>query len=339
MRRCAIPFLWNAPVQDKTQWPGFADNGDSLLGLARNAGEVYGVFATFHPEHKPLFPNGVDFRKSNSANFGGLAKLEDLIGAIGAPKYPWSVKATLVAKGQEIFAGQCAGCHGVAPGKPRLLNLHTWRTPVQDVGTDSKQYSILVRTADSGALEGGHLTIFSRPIPKNAKAIDLLGFSVIGSLLQGGLLEAAQHSPAAKALPGIQPPKVQTALKGAYSLERTPDQIKMCDPKSKPYCYESRVLHGIWATAPYLHNGSVPTLEDLLKPSSQRPASFKVGRAYDIKRLGLASEQPGSPYSRTTTDCSKRDDDNSRCGHEGPGFGTDLSDTDREALLEYLKTL
>ncbi|MGB8898295.1 MAG: di-heme-cytochrome C peroxidase, partial [Methylocella sp.] len=38
------PFLWNAARQDKTQWPGFAKNGIDLLGLARNLGEVYGVF-------------------------------------------------------------------------------------------------------------------------------------------------------------------------------------------------------------------------------------------------------------------------------------------------------
>ena len=44
------PFLWNAAIQDHTQWPGFADNGNTILGLARNLGEVYGVFATFAPQ-------------------------------------------------------------------------------------------------------------------------------------------------------------------------------------------------------------------------------------------------------------------------------------------------
>ena len=39
------PFLWNAPKQDKTQWPGFADNGSDILALGRNVGEVLGVFA------------------------------------------------------------------------------------------------------------------------------------------------------------------------------------------------------------------------------------------------------------------------------------------------------
>ena len=43
------PFLWNASRQDFTQWPGFSENGDPLFGLARNTGEVFGVFARFHP--------------------------------------------------------------------------------------------------------------------------------------------------------------------------------------------------------------------------------------------------------------------------------------------------
>ena len=47
------PFLWNAPAQDKTQWPGFADNGNDILGLSRNLGEVYGVFAVYRPKRNP----------------------------------------------------------------------------------------------------------------------------------------------------------------------------------------------------------------------------------------------------------------------------------------------
>ena len=67
------PFLWNAAIQDHTQWPGFADNGNTILGLARNLGEVYGVFATFAPE-KTFF--GIDYLATNSADFPGLLALE-----------------------------------------------------------------------------------------------------------------------------------------------------------------------------------------------------------------------------------------------------------------------
>jgi hypothetical protein len=103
-----------------------------------------------------------------------------------------------------------------------------------------------------------------------------------------------------------------------------------------PYKYESRVMEGIWAAAPYLHNGSVPTLEDLLKPDTERPLSFKVGSSYDTDKLGLSSDQNGLSTTYTATGCESRDSGNSNCGHN---FGTKLSDAEKKALLEYLKLL
>jgi len=100
--------------------------------------------------------------------------------------------------------------------------------------------------------------------------------------------------------------------------------------------YESRVLAGIWAAAPYLHNGSVPTLAELLKPAADRVASFQVGPAYDIVNVGLAAQQTRFNTTMDTTDWAARNSGNSRCGHE---FGAQLSPSDKQALLEYLKTL
>jgi RoxA-like, cytochrome c-like len=60
--------------------------------------------------------------------------------------------------------------------------------------------------------------------------------------------------------------------------------------------YEGRPLDGIWATAPYLHNGSVPTLDDLLKPADQRPKSFSVGtRVFDPVKVGFRTDAKGFP--------------------------------------------
>ena len=54
--------------------------------------------------------------------------------------------------------------------------------------------------------------------------------------------------------------------------------------------YRARPLDGIWATAPYLHNGSVPTLYDLLSPQDERPRSFCIGdRQFDPVKVGLAN--------------------------------------------------
>jgi hypothetical protein len=100
--------------------------------------------------------------------------------------------------------------------------------------------------------------------------------------------------------------------------------------------YEARVMEGIWAAAPYLHNGSVPTLAELLKPAAERVKAFKVGPAYDTVNIGLAADQTWFNYTLTTTDCIDRNSGNSRCGHE---FGTQLSPDEKKALMEYLKTL
>lgn len=97
------PFLWNASRQDKTQWPGFADNGDGILALARNVGEVYGVFAEFHPFRDKKKLLNVNYIANNSANFDGLMKLERLIEKLDPPKFPWPVDQALAAQGQAIY--------------------------------------------------------------------------------------------------------------------------------------------------------------------------------------------------------------------------------------------
>jgi mono/diheme cytochrome c family protein len=94
--------------------------------------------------------------------------------------------------------------------------------------------------------------------------------------------------------------------------------------------YASRPLVAVWATAPYLHNGSVPTLDDLLRPAAGRPKSFAVGHGeFDPVKVGLAAAEAGAGF---VFDTSKPG--NSNAGHE---FGTDLPDDDRRAIIEYLK--
>jgi hypothetical protein len=98
-------------------------------------------------------------------------------------------------------------------------------------------------------------------------------------------------------------------------------------------CLRGARAAGVWAAAPYLHNGSVPTLADLLKPSAQRPLRFSVGARYDMENIGLAV---GADSIRSVTDCNDINSGNSNCGHE---YGTSLSDQDKNALLECLKAL
>jgi mono/diheme cytochrome c family protein len=98
--------------------------------------------------------------------------------------------------------------------------------------------------------------------------------------------------------------------------------------------YVNMPLDGVWLRAPYLHNGSVPTLRALLFPE-ERPAIFYRGYdVYDWERVGFVSEGPDAEQNGVRFDTSLRG--NSNTGHT---YGRDLSASDRQALIEYLKTL
>jgi hypothetical protein len=124
--------------------------------------------------------------------------------------------------------------------------------------------------------------------------------------------------------------------------------------------YRARPLNGVWATAPYLHNGSVPSLWWMLTPQAQRPKQFCMGfRDFDPQQVGFRVEANEAPscksgetlFSTTNPDGSARHG-NSNLGHSleaKPGeaahdhkngvIGRLLSDEERLNLIEYLKTL
>lgn len=103
--------------------------------------------------------------------------------------------------------------------------------------------------------------------------------------------------------------------------------------------YLSSLLDGVWLRAPYLHNGSVPTLRDLLRPASERPKQFYRGNdTFDAINVGFVSDVPSEgDQSYTLIDTSRSGSTN--LGHEGPTYGTELGETDKDALIEYMKTL
>jgi hypothetical protein len=106
----------------------------------------------------------------------------------------------------------------------------------------------------------------------------------------------------------------------------------------KTHGYANAPLDGIWLRAPYLHNGSVPNLRELLEPSSLRTKFFYRGNdVYDPKNVGFVYDVAGQDGQRFFPfDTTKTGNHNS--GHEGPTYGTNLSPERKHALLEYLKT-
>ncbi|KAB2962992.1 cytochrome c [Zoogloea sp.] len=106
----------------------------------------------------------------------------------------------------------------------------------------------------------------------------------------------------------------------------------------KTHGYANMPLDGIWLRAPYLHNGSVPSLRDLLEPASRRPAVFWRGNdLYDPLRVGFVSDK-AEAAGRPLFEFDTRQPGNGNAGHEGRAYGTELSADDKAALVEYLKT-
>ena len=106
----------------------------------------------------------------------------------------------------------------------------------------------------------------------------------------------------------------------------------------KTFGYANSPLDGVWLRAPYLHNGSVPTVRALLEPAERRPKTFYRGYdVYDQENLGFVAdvaEEKGRKYFRYDT----AEPGNSNNGHEGKRYGTELPDAAKNALIEYLKT-
>jgi hypothetical protein len=357
----SYPFLWNASRQDRTQWNGGVPNGLYIQALGRNTGEVFGVFADFMPASivpaNPLTPTIVDYTH-NSANFAGLQTLEEKIVALKPPPWPldmFDFKPELAARGKPLFDANCGACHGEQPSTDLPLP-RAWATPVKAVGTDPKMALNSARTSDPGLLTGALMPppAIGARIKNPAQTADILGNAAVFSLTTEALIPPFPP-PTKLAQSGVY----RALRKDLYDLSGENLDDLLTDPlafaanitafmkghlnnmfhppaTTSGAAYESRVLHGIWATAPYLHNGSVPNLWELLKPAAQRMPTFMVGsRVYDQKNVGYMTDR--SPFSNGKFVADPTNSNgNGNGGHE---YGTTLSEDDRWAIIEYLKTL
>ena len=107
------------------------------------------------------------------------------------------------------------------------------------------------------------------------------------------------------------------------------------DAYRKTNGYANVPLDGIWVRAPYLHNGSVPSLQALLQPEKDRPTTFYKGYdVYDPAHVGFVSDGPDAMKVGFFMDTNLPGNSN-----QGHAYGTNLSDNEKRDLIEYLKTL
>ena len=333
------PFLWNAWHQAITQWTGFAANGNTFYGLTRNLGEEYGVFGTLHPQATTATFTILNrnYLVDNSANLKGLVVAEDLTKSMGPPKWPWPVDSALAERGKALFDrpvadGGCVVCHGIVKATSPQGVADTWKTPVIDVGTDRQAWHVILRRFQTGSMRGASLQGLVPPMGETDTVINLVRAAVVGAIADDAKarpqVEAqAEATPDPQArLRRLSIDKIGLAalkLKAAFM-----QKIGYGPPGAPPLVvngYEARVLEGIWAAAPYLHNGSVPSLTELLKPAGERIKSFKLGPEYDPATVGVAANQPQTGFTLHTTGCddllSGRFELRPRIRHQAAGRG------------------
>lgn len=323
----SYPFLWTTPQQRYVQWNGVAGNP-----LGRNLGEVLGVFGHAN------FANGNLPAASSTALGENLVALEAWVATLKPPPWPEKelgrIDAAKAKHGAELFKANCAGCHG-GPGY-RLTPageteggrqwLAVSMVDVNTVKTDPKMaMNFITRYAKPGALAP-----LLGTAPRSPDGQQVLA----GSLLLAAVSTITENDLRARGITG-------DARKAAYGWRFAPGSNTPQSGWLLPPSYKAGPLAGVWATGPFLHNGSVPTIYDLLSPEEERPAVFYVGsKRFDAEKLGFVSSYDSIPEAERLR-VSRFDTSlpgNSNRGHAFP-TGAKLSPDERYAIIEYLKIL
>jgi hypothetical protein len=300
----SFPHIWGMQYISWLQWGA---NTNSVM--ERNVGQSLGVGATYDPD---TFVSTV--------RVDHLAALEDLSYKIEAPKWPADIfgpiDETKAAAGKQIFDRTCALCHETYTKTPQgLKEYRLWALNI--VGTDP-----------ATALNFERLVL---PFGSNeAEPFGVAAFGIVGNVLKK--YYADKQVPEA-----VRAAWEHRDLRPTQEFRSTLRQSDQYPDTRGLKVYRSKTLRGIWATAPYLHNGSVPTIYDLLLPASERPKTFSEGtREYDPVKLGYASDGP-TPVGMQPTVFDTSLPGNWNVGHEWWFYPT-LTDTDRYNIIEFLKT-
>ncbi|ELQ18447.1 hypothetical protein A986_05031 [Pseudomonas fluorescens BRIP34879] len=325
------PQLWDIWTFDWVQW-----NGSAQQPMARNIGEALGVGATldfFDSAGQPLQGQA---RYPSSVRVRDLHLIEQTLQRLKPPTWPedlfGAIDRPLAAQGRALFAENCAACHvPTVTQEPGRAVQHLQMRTVDYMGTDpTAATNIADQRYDLSALKWDATELAALNVqlhPKSSEPLDLKSLSVAKGL---AYVTAYVEDHAYRAA-GVTPAERPT-------LDGFDQPIGVLELR----VYKARPLDGVWATPPFLHNGSVPTLYQLLSPQDERSTTFYKGTFnYDPRHLGF---ETGAFKNAFLFDTHITGNHNSghefRDGKHGEGvIGRGLLPQERWALLEYLKVL
>ncbi|UJP08072.1 MAG: di-heme-cytochrome C peroxidase [Nitrosomonas sp.] len=362
----SYPFLWDVPQHDYIQWNGRVDNS-GLGPMARNAGQLIGVFGTLDWQEKDGFTlssvlggqgfgsKHIDFQ--SSIDIRNLRRVENHLRKLKSPQWPEHILPKIdvarMTRGAELFLHYCSVCHSQIDRAAPDRRIAAQMIDVSLVGTDSKMAeNAIAFTGYSGILRNQYVSVGVGNIllQQQAPVVALLTAAtrnVVTTPDRDKWFARRWIERSFDFAYTFFDNEVQPSLKNGHY---TPDTT--VQPFASAMAYKARPLNGIWATAPYLHNGSVPTLYDLLLPKKRpddpvegeyRPDVFMVGsREFDPDKVGFKSAGYDGFLFRTSLW------GNHNSGHEYAAGRTPLPDgtllpaltrEQRLDLLEYLKSL
>ncbi|HKB09507.1 MAG TPA: di-heme-cytochrome C peroxidase [Vicinamibacterales bacterium] len=302
----SFPHMWGI---ETTAWLQWGANMNSVM--ERNIGQSLGVGAVFNAESFAA-----------TSRLDHLNTLEHLVYKLTPPAWPedvfGAIDRTRAARGREVYERQCANCHDKPFAiTPSGLVVYQLFTP-KETGVSP----LVAQNFDEPVIVDGQSMRFA------AAAFTVLENLKKRYYVANQISEETQAEWEGRAR--RPPPEWKPVMRSTLAdADKYPDSRGGRVSPAKP-------LAGVWATAPYLNNGSVANMWDLLTPPAARPTRFTLGsREYDVKTLGYRStpdpKAPAPPWEYNTSDTG-----NSNAGHV---YGTTLPDDDKWALIEFLKQL
>ena len=343
-----FPHIWDSPWFDWVQY-----NAAIKRPMIRNAGESMGVFARINvkdlDDPDQLFKS--TSKVDNIFELESLLKGEEPFDGLRAPEWPEEIFGDIdrvqAERGHRLYVRHCQSCHlpPPIPGSEfyNKSNRDIWTAPdsisglqylnlnvvnIYEIGTDPLQAANFARRiVDMG--------------PLGQKFRDTLG---VGS---GG------EVPYGQGLPFV----VTQMVEKKYDEFGLSDSLRYIWNGKRPndiralLAYKARPLSGIWATAPFLHNGAVPNLFQMISPHAERDKTFYLGsKKFDTEHVGFETKRVRGLFKLDTSlpgnsnyghlfegdfDPDTVDWDTVRTGVIGPR----LSPQDRLDIVEFLKTL
>ena len=373
----SYPFLWDIAQHDYVQWNGISANA-GVGPLGRNVGEVIGVFGTLdwhlsescdlaakltgqcsllgEPTNKAEL-----LHFTSSVNIYNLGKLEQQLASLQSPWWQDptiadvmpAIDDELAADGRRYFEERCVMCHHDIDRTDPYRKVVAFMSNVSKVGTDpAMAHNSVSYRGESGLLQDLYVKVGSGALvmQANMPVASLLTLAAQGVVVTPdpdkswltARLESLINIYGAYRNNDVKP----SNRLGSYLAPTD------ANPYSTLKAYKGRPLNGIWATAPYLHNGAVPTLYHLMLPADRRPKTFMVGsRELEPDYVGFKYQgyDGGTEFNTALPGNDNGGHEYAACGRrqvaemqalQYQGWRCEpFTHEQRMAVVEYLKTL